>query len=63
MCVGGDGQATPVAHAAPRGLPRSAKEIADFSNTGDVRPDRSRALFLKEFVGGVPWAHLDTRTA
>ena len=35
-------------------------EIADFSNTGG-RPAGSitAALFLKEFVGGVPWAHVD----
>ncbi len=35
-------------------------EIADFSNTGG-RPAGSitAALFLKEFVDGVPWAHLD----
>jgi leucyl aminopeptidase len=35
-------------------------DIADFSNTGG-RPAGSitAALFLKEFVGGVPWAHLD----
>ena len=35
-------------------------EIADFSNTGG-RPAGSitAALFLKEFTGDVPWAHLD----
>jgi leucyl aminopeptidase len=35
-------------------------EIADFSNTGG-RPAGSitAALFLKEFVGALPWAHLD----
>jgi leucyl aminopeptidase len=35
-------------------------EIADFSNTGG-RPAGSitAALFLKEFSGGLPWAHLD----
>ncbi|MES1254384.1 MAG: aminopeptidase, partial [Acidobacteriota bacterium] len=35
-------------------------EIADFTNTGG-RPAGSitAALFLKEFVGGRPWAHLD----
>jgi leucyl aminopeptidase len=35
-------------------------EIADFSNVGG-RPASSitAALFLKEFTGGLPWAHLD----
>jgi leucyl aminopeptidase len=35
-------------------------EIADFTNTGG-RPAASitAALFLKEFTGGLPWAHLD----
>ena len=35
-------------------------EIADFSNTGG-RPAGAitAALFLKEFTGGLPWAHLD----
>jgi leucyl aminopeptidase len=35
-------------------------EIADFSNTGG-RPAGSitAALFLKEFTGNLPWAHLD----
>jgi len=35
-------------------------EIADFTNTGG-RPAGSitAALFLKEFAGSVPWAHLD----
>ena len=35
-------------------------EIADFTNTGG-RPGGSitAALFLKEFTGGLPWAHLD----
>jgi leucyl aminopeptidase len=35
-------------------------EIADFSNTGG-RPAGSitAALFLSEFTGGLPWAHLD----
>jgi leucyl aminopeptidase len=35
-------------------------EIADFTNTGG-RPGGSitAALFLKEFVGGLPWVHLD----
>jgi len=35
-------------------------EIADFTNTGG-RPAGSitAALFLKEFSGGLPWAHLD----
>jgi leucyl aminopeptidase len=35
-------------------------EIADFSNTGG-RPAGSitAALFLKEFTGDLPWAHLD----
>ena len=35
-------------------------EIADFTNTGG-RPAGSitAALFLKEFTGGLPWAHLD----
>ena len=35
-------------------------EIADLSNTGG-RPAGSitAALFLKEFTGGLPWAHLD----
>ena len=35
-------------------------EIADFMNTGG-RPAGSitAALFLKEFAGGLPWAHLD----
>jgi leucyl aminopeptidase len=35
-------------------------EIADFSNVGG-RPASSitAALFLKEFSGGLPWAHLD----
>jgi leucyl aminopeptidase len=35
-------------------------EIADFSNTGG-RPAGSitAALFLREFSGGLPWAHLD----
>ena len=35
-------------------------EIADFTNTGG-RPAGSitAALFLREFTGGLPWAHLD----
>ena len=35
-------------------------EIADFANTGG-RPAGSitAAMFLKEFTGGLPWAHLD----
>jgi leucyl aminopeptidase len=35
-------------------------EIADFTNTGG-RPAGSitAALFLKEFTGGLPWAHID----
>jgi len=35
-------------------------EIADFTNTGG-RPAGSitAAMFLKEFAGGLPWAHLD----
>jgi leucyl aminopeptidase len=35
-------------------------EIADFSNTGG-RPAAAitAALFLKEFTGGLPWAHID----
>ncbi len=35
-------------------------EIADFTNTGG-RPGGSitAAIFLKEFTGGLPWAHLD----
>jgi len=35
-------------------------EIADFTNSGG-RPGGSitAALFLKEFAGGLPWAHLD----
>jgi leucyl aminopeptidase len=35
-------------------------DIADFSNTGG-RPAGSitAALFLKEFTGGLPWAHID----
>jgi leucyl aminopeptidase len=35
-------------------------EIADFTNTGG-RPGGAitAALFLKEFAGGLPWAHLD----
>ncbi|HZP48762.1 MAG TPA: leucyl aminopeptidase [Vicinamibacterales bacterium] len=35
-------------------------EIADFTNTGG-RPGGSitAAMFLKEFTGGLPWAHLD----
>jgi leucyl aminopeptidase len=35
-------------------------EIADFTNTGG-RPAGSitAAMFLKEFTGGLPWAHLD----
>jgi leucyl aminopeptidase len=35
-------------------------EIADFTNTGG-RPAGSStaAMFLKEFTGGLPWAHLD----
>ena len=35
-------------------------EIADFTNTGG-RPGGSitAALFLKEFSGGLPWAHID----
>ena len=35
-------------------------EIADFTNTGG-RPAGAitAALFLKEFTGGLPWAHLD----
>ena len=35
-------------------------DIADFTNTGG-RPGGSitAALFLKEFTGGLPWAHLD----
>jgi leucyl aminopeptidase len=35
-------------------------EIADMMNTGG-RPASSitAAMFLKEFTGGLPWAHLD----
>jgi leucyl aminopeptidase len=35
-------------------------EIADFTNTGG-RPAAAitAALFLKEFTGGLPWAHID----
>src|SRR5262249_19966518 len=35
-------------------------EIADFTNTGG-RPAGAitAALFLKEFTGGLPWAHMD----
>jgi leucyl aminopeptidase len=35
-------------------------EIADFTNTGG-RPAGSitAAMFLKEFTGGLPWAHMD----
>ena len=35
-------------------------EIADFMNTGG-RPAGSitAAMFLKEFTGGLPWAHID----
>ena len=35
-------------------------EIADFSNVGG-RPAASitAALFLREFAGGLPWAHID----
>jgi leucyl aminopeptidase len=35
-------------------------DIADFSNTGG-RPAGAitAALFLKEFTGSLPWAHLD----
>src|SRR5262249_37901284 len=35
-------------------------EIADFTNTGG-RPAGSitAAMFLKEFTGGLPWAHID----
>ena len=35
-------------------------DIADFTNTGG-RPAGSitAALFLKEFTGGLPWAHMD----
>ena len=35
-------------------------EIADFTNTGG-RPGGSitAALFLKEFVGDLPWVHMD----
>jgi leucyl aminopeptidase len=35
-------------------------EIADFSNTGG-RPAGSAtaAIFLREFTGGLPWAHID----
>jgi len=41
-------------------LEQLKSEIADFTNTGG-RPGGSitAALFLKEFSGGLPWAHLD----
>jgi leucyl aminopeptidase len=35
-------------------------EIADFTNTGGRAAGAiTAALFLKEFVGGVPWVHMD----
>jgi leucyl aminopeptidase len=35
-------------------------EIADFSNTGGrAAAAITAALFLKEFTGGLPWAHID----
>jgi leucyl aminopeptidase len=35
-------------------------EIADFTNTGGRPAGASTAAtFLKEFTGGLPWAHLD----
>ena len=35
-------------------------EIADLKNAGDrMGGSISAALFLKEFVGETPWAHLD----
>jgi leucyl aminopeptidase len=35
-------------------------EIADFTNTGGRPAGASTAaMFLKEFTGGLPWAHLD----
>jgi leucyl aminopeptidase len=35
-------------------------EIADFTNTGGrAAGSITAALFLKEFTGGLPWAHLD----
>ena len=35
-------------------------EIADFSNTGGrAAGSITAALFLKEFTGGLPWAHID----
>jgi leucyl aminopeptidase len=35
-------------------------EIADFTNSGGrAAGSITAALFLKEFSGGLPWAHLD----
>jgi leucyl aminopeptidase len=35
-------------------------EIADFTNTGGrAAAAITAALFLKEFTGGLPWAHID----
>ena len=61
-------RASPIAPAIGSGRCRSfddyrdqlKSEIADFTNTGG-RPAGSitAALFLKEFTGGLPWAHLD----
>ena len=35
-------------------------EVADIKNVGGVNAGAiTAALFLEEFVGGIPWAHID----
>jgi len=44
----------------PRLVEQLKSEIADFKNTGERWGGALTAgLFLKEFVGGVPWVHVD----
>jgi leucyl aminopeptidase len=44
----------------PRLIEQLKSEIADFKNTGERWGGALTAgLFLKEFVGGVPWVHVD----
>ena len=54
----GRGDVAPAAAAAAREQLKS--DIADFKNTGERWGGALTAgLFLKEFVGGVPWVHVD----
>ncbi len=40
--------------------PQLDSEIADISNMGgDLAGATTAALFLEEFVDGIPWAHID----